>query len=143
MSEKCSNCYGQGYNISETGPCPKCSGVVHSEKPKSINLMELSEKNLNSFVSGVCDICGGSGIYEKKEKCEECNGKGEIYHCVRCKKRIPYLNNNGEEICNACLSSGCVHKLDNSCDYNDLATGKLYIGVVDGVVQNLGAFVKF
>ncbi|MDY0267187.1 MAG: DHH family phosphoesterase, partial [Methanimicrococcus sp.] len=42
-----------------------------------------------------------------------------------------------------CLSSGCVHKLDNSCDYNDLATGKLYIGVVDGVVQNLGAFVKF
>ena len=142
MSEKCTNYYGQGFNILETGPCPKCSGVVGSEKPKSINLMELSEKNLDAFVSGVCDICGGNGIYEKKEKCEECRGKGEIYSCTRCEKQIPYLNDNGEEICNACLSSGCVHKLDNSCDYNDIASGKLYIGCVDGVVENLGAFVK-
>ncbi|MDR0767397.1 MAG: DHH family phosphoesterase [Methanosarcinales archaeon] len=142
MSEKCSNCYGQGYNITETGPCPKCSGVVGAGKPKTINLMDLSEKNLDSFVSGVCDTCGGTGIYEKKEKCEECRGKGETYSCTRCGKTIPYLNNNGEEVCNACLSSGCVHKLDNSCDYNDLASGKLYIGCIDGVVENLGAFVK-
>ncbi|MCL2549448.1 MAG: DHH family phosphoesterase [Methanimicrococcus sp.] len=142
MSEKCPICYGQGFNITETGPCPKCSGIVGTGKPKSINLMDLSEKNLESFVSGVCDICGGSGIYEKKEKCPECRGKGELYHCARCGKAIPYLNDNGEEICNACLSSGCVHKLDNSCDYNDLASGKLYIGVVDGTVENLGAFVK-
>lgn len=142
MSEKCPNCYGQGFNILETGPCPKCSGIVSAGKPKSINLMDLSDKNLDSFVSGVCDTCGGSGIYEKKEKCPECRGKGELYTCIRCGKRIPYLNDSGEEICNACLSSGCVHKLDNSCDYNDLASGKLYIGVVDGIVENLGAFVK-
>ncbi|WNY24546.1 DHH family phosphoesterase [Methanolapillus millepedarum] len=142
MSEKCSKCRGEGFLIPESGPCPKCNGTVSAGKAKSINLMDLSEKNLNSFVSGTCETCGGTGTYEKKQKCDECRGKGEIYNCIRCGRMIPYLNANGEEICNACLSSSAVHVLDNSCDYDDLESGKLYKGCVDGVVAGLGAFIK-
>ncbi|WNY27313.1 DHH family phosphoesterase [Methanolapillus ohkumae] len=145
MSEKCSKCRGEGFLLLESGPCPKCSGTVGSTgsgKTKSINLMDLSEKNLSSFVSGTCDVCGGTKTYEKKQKCDECRGKGETLNCSRCGRPIPYLNSNGEEICNSCLSSSVVYVLDNSCDYDDLESGRLYKGCVDGVVANLGAFVK-
>ena len=139
MSEKCLKCNGEGVIVFESAKCPKCDGLT---KPKSINLMDLSEKNLKSFVSGSCDICGGAGVYTKKEKCEECRGKGEIFKCTKCGRFIPYLNENGEEICNGCLSAFVVHKLDDSCDYDDLGSGKMYHGIVDGVVEGLGAFVK-
>lgn len=35
-----------------------------------------------------------------------------------------------------------VYKLDNTCSYDELKIKRLYIGIVDAIVENLGAFIK-
>lgn len=35
-----------------------------------------------------------------------------------------------------------VYKLDNTCNFDDLKIGDLYIGIVDTIVEKLGAFIK-
>ena len=143
MSEKCEKCKGTGFLTVTVEKCPQCGGSKGKGSGKvSVDLMALSEQNLSSILSGECPKCGGTGEIEHKIKCDVCRGSGEIYHCRKCGKQIPYLNENNEEICNMCRASSTVYRLDASCDYDDLGIGKYYVGVVDGIVENLGAFVR-
>lgn len=143
MSEKCEKCSGTGHLTVTVEKCPQCSGGASGSGKRSVNLMGLSEKDLDSLLAGgECPQCHGTGEIERKIKCDVCRGAGETYKCMKCGKPIPYLNENNEEVCNACRAASSVCRLDASCDYSDLAIGKYYIGTVDGIVENLGAFVR-
>jgi RecJ-like exonuclease len=139
MKEKCSECGGTGARESSIQKCPECKG---SGKPKSMNLMELSEKDVNSFLKGssVCEKCGGSGEVEIKDPCPFCGGEGFLYRCDLCGKSIDHLI-DGREICKSCNEVKVVHMLDDSCDMNELSVGKYYQAEVNNLAS-FGAFVN-
>ena len=51
------------------------------------------------------------------------------------KKKNDKTNNYNEKI-------SIVYKLNNTCDFEELKIGNLYIGIVDTIVEKLGAFIK-
>ncbi|MDK2891871.1 DHH family phosphoesterase [Methanohalophilus sp.] len=139
MKEKCKNCDGAGYTSISKVKCPECKG---SGKPRSVNLMSLSEKDMNSLLKGsaACEKCNGTGEVEIKEKCFSCKGAGYFYKCDICGKPIDELLDD-KEVCRNCEEIHVVHELDDSCDIVELEVGKLYHAKVNNVV-NFGAFVN-
>ncbi|WP_406656110.1 DHH family phosphoesterase [Methanolobus sp. ZRKC2] len=137
MSEKCQECGGKGYKVVGSNKCPECKGAG---KSKSIDLMKLSEKDVNSFLKNGsnCNRCGGTGEIEAREPCVVCDGKGAFYTCKICGNSIADLY-NGEEVCSGCAKKQIVYKLDDSCDINEVEVGKYY----HAVVRNLADFGVF
>ncbi|TGC07397.1 DHH family phosphoesterase [Methanolobus halotolerans] len=137
MSEKCNECDGKGYNVVGSSKCPECKGAG---KSKSVDLMKLSQKDVDSFLKNGsnCDRCGGTGEVETRDICIECSGKGAFYKCKICGNAIADLY-NGEEVCAGCSKKQVVYKLDDSCDINEVEIGKYY----HAVVRNLADFGVF
>lgn len=137
MSEKCQECDGKGYSVVGSNKCPECKGAG---KSKSIDLMKLSEKDVDSFLkSGSdCNRCGGTGEIETREDCTVCYGKGAFYKCKICGNAITDLY-NGEEVCSGCAKKQIVYKIDDSCDVNEMEVGKYY----HSTVRNLADFGVF
>ena len=138
MNEKCTHCNGKGYSVTGTSRCPDCKGTG---KSKSIDLMKLSEKDMNSFLKNgsSCTSCGGSGEKEIRQTCTTCSGKGTFYSCKICGSDMdePY---EGKEVCHLCATKQVVYTLDNSCTLDELETGKMYHAVVRNIAD-FGVFV--
>ncbi|MGP8322253.1 MAG: OB-fold nucleic acid binding domain-containing protein [Methanosarcinaceae archaeon] len=140
MSEKCTECGGNGIKIISTEKCPQCKGTG---KAKSVDLMKLSEKGMDSFLQGgaSCDKCGGSGEIQITEPCEACKGRGAFYKCKVCGNPIDQLI-DGEEVCKTCGGSQVVYNLDESCDMDEVEVGKLYHAIGNSIAT-FGVFVDF
>ncbi len=129
----CTACDGRGFIIIEEKKCSACKGTG---KAKSINLSELSEKQLSQALDGSCPACNGTGIDRITEKCQECNGYGEVKECRICGSSF----SGDGDICKNCTEKPSVHLLSNLCDTQDLVVGSVYEGTVNGTVD-FGAFV--
>ncbi|MBN2109739.1 MAG: DHH family phosphoesterase [Methanosarcinaceae archaeon] len=138
MSEKCKECGGKGYMVVGSGKCPECKGTG---KSRSVDLMKLSEKDVDSFLKNGsnCSRCGGTGEIEIREECAACSGKGAFYRCRICGNVMEDLY-NGEEVCAGCARKQIVYKLDDSCDINEMEVGKYYHAVVRNIAD-FGVFV--
>ncbi len=138
MKDKCKMCEGQGFKVLSKEKCPECKG---SGKSKSVDLMKLSQKDLDTFLKegSVCGKCEGTGEVEAKLKCESCNGEGFFYFCDRCEKPIEKPSED-MEICDNCRKKEAVHLLDDSCTLDEVEVGKLYHGTVNSLAP-FGAFV--
>lgn len=139
MKEKCKDCDGAGYTSVSKEKCPECKGTG---KPKSVNLMSLSEKDVGNLLKGdaTCKKCGGTGEIEIKEPCPACKGAGYFYTCDICGRPIEDFS-GGREVCRNCAEIRIVNELDDSCDVAELEVGKLYHAVVNNVVD-FGVFVN-
>lgn len=139
MSVKCKKCNGNGVIKTSFQECTKCKGG--KKKTNSINLMQLSNKNLKNFLKAGtdCDLCKGSGKIEIKESCNECDGKGVFYRCSVCGNSMDALI-GGKEICGKCKKT-IVYKFDGSCDAREVAVGKYYHAVVRDMAP-FGTFVN-
>ncbi|RJS74047.1 S1 RNA-binding domain-containing protein [ANME-2 cluster archaeon] len=129
----CKACDGRGFIITEENECSSCKGTG---KARSINLSELSEKQLSQALDGSCPVCNGTGIVRVTEKCQECNGYGEIKECRICGSSF----SGDGDLCEKCAEKPSVCLLSNLCDVHDLRVGAIYEGSVSGVVD-FGAFV--
>lgn len=140
MSQKCASCNGFGYTEKTVEKCIKCSP---ESKTVRFNFNDMKESDIAFLTGGKCSECNGTGTVEKTTECNVCRGKGEIYFCEKCGKKIPYLNRDERELCNNCIEKEgiLIYKLNNACDYSDLELGKIYEGVVDGIREGLGAFI--
>ncbi|MCD6208182.1 MAG: DHH family phosphoesterase [Methanosarcinales archaeon] len=129
----CKACGGSGVIVLDEKKCTACKGTG---KAKSINLSELSEKQLSQALGGSCPICEGTGVVRVTEKCRECDGYGEIKECKVCGSAF----NGDGDTCEKCRREPSLYRLDDLCDANDLQVGEVYEGVVNGIVD-FGAFV--
>ncbi len=138
MSEKCTECNGKGYSVTGTSRCPECKG---SGKTRSVDLMKLSEKDMDNFLKNgsSCNNCGGSGEIEIRETCPSCSGKGAFYKCKVCGADMDGLY-EGDEVCPGCAKKQIVYKLDNSCTIEELEVGRMYHATVRNIAD-FGVFV--
>ncbi len=134
MSTECPTCQGKGYVIKGEETCPACSG---QGKVKSMNLINMSEKDIKGMLSGFCPKCKGSGKIQEREKCNDCAGTGKLADCEICGK--PALP--GQTVCENCKGIHPVFKLTQACDVSDLEVGKAYLGKVANLAD-FGVFVN-
>lgn len=145
MSERCPECEGKGYNVIGSKKCSECKG---SGKSKSIDLMKLSEKDVNAFLNSgsACNKCNGTGEVEERDCCTTCKGKGVLFKCTICGADIEKVIDS-EEMCDNCSRKQIVYKLDDSCTMDEIEVDKLYHSVVNnnasfGTFVNLNANIR-
>ncbi len=138
MSEKCQECGGKGYKLAGSKKCPECKGAGRS---RSIDLLKLSEKDMDNFLKhgSNCSKCSGTGEIAISEPCLVCSGKGAFYKCKVCGIDIDGLF-NGEEVCSSCAKKQTVYKLDDSCTVDELEVGRFYHAIVRNIAD-FGVFV--
>ncbi|MGL6298315.1 MAG: OB-fold nucleic acid binding domain-containing protein [Methanobacteriaceae archaeon] len=174
MKKDCPECKGKGYKVEGQKTCPACDGLGFQDTLelkghfKGVASGAKAKFDLESDEDVPCEKCNGKGTLEISEKCDLCEGTGEIDGCKGCGKLLNSENSSKDseylDYCKECQEKlqekakkeeeekekarieklskkDIVYVLDPFCEMEDLEIGENYKGTISKV-QKFGVFVS-